>query len=105
MNANLFTKAHLNKAITMFLWNIQPAALPSAPSTKRRRQRNIISFNPLFTLVPEALCEAKETRTESLCSHRLQIQLSHVSNFSGDKHININQFDTFFTGVLTFMLG
>jgi hypothetical protein len=27
-----------------------------------------------------------------------------VSNFSGDKHININQFDIFFTGVLIFIL-
>ena len=27
MNANLSTKAHLNTAITMFLWNIQPTAL------------------------------------------------------------------------------
>ena len=28
-----------------------------------------------------------------------------VSNFSGDKHINIDRFDTFFTGVLIIMLG
>jgi hypothetical protein len=27
MNANLSMKAHLNTAITMFLWNIQPTAL------------------------------------------------------------------------------
>jgi hypothetical protein len=37
-------------------------------------------------------------------SMNINIPVKKVSNFSGDKHIDINQFDTFSTRVLIFML-